>query len=279
MKSTVNESQWAFSHTCTHVHTLCTRMIKCDNFFLGQTSLSKWNRSVDRRAKLQKSNCQLQSRNLSFSPSLSLFLSLQSTPLSLEITSLSLAFQSTPSLCNLPFANANLWLCTSMVMQMAACLPMSDDNGCSSMAGLLQSCLHQWLTLAVQCRSGLVQKKDLWLSEKSTGNGHPLLLPTTELSPSLPNEGVIAVGKSLDEIMNIGVLCRCFNLLHGGVFSTKANVFHHCGIKENWLLADNTNDASKISQVQVFHCILAYQNLWRKVFCFNWQWLISQSYM
>ena len=70
---------------------------------------------------------------------------------------------------------------------------VSDDNAGPPLSGFVESLLYNPLTLRVQGRRGLVQEKDFGISEESSGNGHALLLPPTELSAFTPHISVVAL--------------------------------------------------------------------------------------
>ena len=77
----------------------------------------------------------------------------------------------------------------------------------------------------------------------------------------VPDEGVVPIRKARDEVVHVGVLGRGFDLLHGGVLTTEADVLDDGGVKKDRLLADNPDDTPKVLQVQLLHRILAYQDL------------------
>lgn len=53
-----------------------------------------------------------------------------------------------------------------------------DGDSGASLSSSVQSFLHHLLRLGVESGSGFVEKQDPGIAEKSTGNGHTLLLPT-----------------------------------------------------------------------------------------------------
>ena len=53
-----------------------------------------------------------------------------------------------------------------------------NHNTSSSLRGLVKCFLDDLLALGVQSRRGLVQKKNLWISNKSSGDGDSLFLTT-----------------------------------------------------------------------------------------------------
>ena len=53
---------------------------------------------------------------------------------------------------------------------------------------LVESGLHSGLTLRVQGGRGLIQQKDLGVTDQGPGDGNTLLLPSTQLGATLSNE-------------------------------------------------------------------------------------------
>ena len=60
---------------------------------------------------------------------------------------------------------------------------------------LTQCFLHHGFALIVQCRGGHVQKQDLWVSNKGSGNGYSLFLAATHLASSFPDKSVKLLGR------------------------------------------------------------------------------------
>lgn len=58
--------------------------------------------------------------------------------------------------------------------------------GCDS-SYLVESGLHNFLTLSIQSGCGFIQQKDFRVADQSSSDGDPLLLPPAYLSPSVPN--------------------------------------------------------------------------------------------
>ena len=68
--------------------------------------------------------------------------------------------------------------------QQGGVLPVSNDDGCPPLPGLIQSLLYHLLTLSVQGRGGLIQEEDFRFPHQSSGYGNALLLPSRQLAAS-----------------------------------------------------------------------------------------------
>ena len=130
---------------------------------------------------------------------------------------------------------------------------VSDHDGCPALPGLVQSILHNLLTLCVQGRGGLIQEEDFGVPYQSTGNGNALLLTSRQLTTSLPNMCVITIRKLYDEIVSIGILSSCNDFFQGGSFSAQADILSNGGVEQNWLLTHNANVGTQPLQIQGFY--------------------------
>lgn len=55
---------------------------------------------------------------------------------------------------------------------------------------LIESSLNDGLTLGIQRRCSFIQKKDLGVADQSSSDCNPLLLSSTQLSPSVPDQSL-----------------------------------------------------------------------------------------
>ncbi len=79
-----------------------------------------------------------------------------------------------------------------------------------------QGRLDQAFALAVEVAGRLVEDEDRRVGQDGPGDRQPLPLAAAEPDPSLADEGVVAVGQVLDELVGVGDL--------GGPCSTSAKV-------------------------------------------------------
>lgn len=89
---------------------------------------------------------------------------------------------------------------------------MSDHDGRPPHGRSIQSLLHQTLTLVVKRRRRLVQKQDLGLPKKSTGNAESLTLAAGEVEALETELGVDAVVERLNEIPDTSLTAGVLDL-------------------------------------------------------------------
>ena len=53
---------------------------------------------------------------------------------------------------------------------------------------LVKCSLNNGLTLSIEGRRGFIQQKDFGVTDESSSNRNPLLLSSTQLSPSVPDQ-------------------------------------------------------------------------------------------
>ena len=85
---------------------------------------------------------------------------------------------------------------------------------------LAQSChgfLNAPLRQAVKGGGGLIQQQYEGVAQQGTGEGHPLLLPTTQAQPAFPDHGLVVLRKAL-----------CDGLVYGGSFGGLVDVVIVC---------------------------------------------------
>ena len=82
--------------------------------------------------------------------------------------------------------------------------------------------------LGVQCRSGFVEEHDLGLHGQRPGDGHPLLLPTRELSRELA--GLLRDAHALQKLIR-NLLSPCLRPL-ADLLGCKRDVLHDRQVRE-----------------------------------------------
>mmetsp|Transcript_11910 Transcript_11910/g.32911 ORF Transcript_11910/g.32911 Transcript_11910/m.32911 type:complete len:241 (-) Transcript_11910:1854-2576(-) len=80
---------------------------------------------------------------------------------------------------------------------------------------LIDGLLHEGLALRVEGARCLVQQKELGLAKHHPGDGNPLLLATAQPDAPLPNSRLVSAREARDEIVGIGSLARCDEVLLG----------------------------------------------------------------
>eukprot|EP00095_Tigriopus_kingsejongensis_P004295 maker-scaffold722_size106786-snap-gene-0.30 protein:Tk04295 transcript:maker-scaffold722_size106786-snap-gene-0.30-mRNA-1 annotation:"receptor-mediated endocytosis protein 6 homolog" len=105
----------------------------------------------------------------------------------------------------------------------------------------IETYLNHLLRFGIQGTGGLVEDEDGWILEESTSNGDPLLLPPAHRHPALPQDCVVLLRESPDEVVSVGGLGGLDDLVVLGRGTTIADVLHDRGGEENWLLIDVPN--------------------------------------
>ena len=118
---------------------------------------------------------------------------------------------------------------------------MGDDQGRPAGRQLVEGVLDFRLRHGVQRGGRLVQNQDGRVFQEDTGNGDPLLLPAGKKRTPLAHVGVKAVGHGLNVIVDLRLLGRVDDLLHGGVRLAVADVFQNGVGKQEHVLLDNAD--------------------------------------
>ena len=113
---------------------------------------------------------------------------------------------------------------------------MRHNHGGSALADLQEAALDVPLCLCVQSRRGLVQQDDGWGLQDGAGDGHPLLLPPTQLEPPLPHHGPVLLGEAEDTAVDVCVLCRLLRFLIRRLCVAIANIVADAVVEEHRVL-------------------------------------------
>jgi len=104
----------------------------------------------------------------------------------------------------------------------------NDDNvELATLDEQVQSLLHLVLRLSVERRSGLVQKKQLWLADQGTSDSDPLLLTARKLETTLSYHCLVAEWEKaliVDEVVSTGLLASLIKHLFQLVLSVRSRV-------------------------------------------------------
>ena len=90
---------------------------------------------------------------------------------------------------------------------------MRDRDGRSALGGLVECLLHDLLRVGVERGRRLVQQENAGVPQQRTGDGDTLLLATRQLRALAADLDVEAVREGLDELEDVGVPTRFFDLL------------------------------------------------------------------
>ena len=118
---------------------------------------------------------------------------------------------------------------------------MGNDDNRSATGKLLEGGLNLHLGGVVEGAGGLVKNKELWVLKEHTCDGNSLTLTARELHTTLTNLCIIAVVESCNIVVDIGLLCRCYNLFIGGILAAVGNILAHSAVKEEDGLGDDAD--------------------------------------
>ena len=85
----------------------------------------------------------------------------------------------------------------------------NNDAGAALHEGL-KGGLDEGLALAVEVGGGFVEDEDARIFEDYAGDGEALLFATAEAVAAFTDDGVVALGKASNEVVDVGRLGRGF---------------------------------------------------------------------
>ncbi len=119
--------------------------------------------------------------------------------------------------------------------------PMGDHKDRSALHQTFQGLLNLCLRIGIKGGGGFIQYQDGCILQKGPGDGEALAFPTGKLDTLFSNDGLVPLGKPLDEIMGIGCL-GCFDDLLIRAFQTSiGNIISNGIVEEDRLLSDQTD--------------------------------------
>ena len=124
---------------------------------------------------------------------------------------------------------------------------MGDDDSRTSLHKVIQGTLHKALALGIQCRSGFVEDENRGILVDGTGDREALALTPGELTPAVPDIGVIACRHLIDELIGVRDLGGLTHLLEGSTLDTEGDILKDRSIEEDGLLIDVPHEAAQIS--------------------------------
>ena len=118
---------------------------------------------------------------------------------------------------------------------------MGDDQGGSAPGQGVEGLLDLRLGDGVQGGGGLVQDQDGGIFQENSCDGNSLLLAAGEERAPLADVGVEAVGHGQDVLVDLRLLCRLDDLLHGGIGLAVADVLEDGVREEEHILLDDAD--------------------------------------
>src|SRR5690606_23966727 len=105
--------------------------------------------------------------------------------------------------------------------------------------------------LAVEGAGGFVEDEDGRVLEKGAGDGDALALSAGKAGSAFADEGLVAVGKVSDELVDVGLLRGGAHLGVGGVGTAEADVFGEGGVEERGGLGNERDAVAQFGLVRV----------------------------
>ena len=120
---------------------------------------------------------------------------------------------------------------------------VGDYKRCGAARNLDEIGQYLSLSSAVQGRSRLIEDIDARALERRTRDRDPLLLATRQFQASLADDGLVAVGQTDDEVVDVGQPGRPFDLVFMAAMSTEGDVVSD-GVVEQHGVLGNYSDSS-----------------------------------
>ena len=116
---------------------------------------------------------------------------------------------------------------------------MGDDEGGAALHEVAEAVLDHRFGLGVERAGGLVEDEDARVGEDGAGDGEALALAAGELDAALADDGVVAFGEALGELVDAGDAAGLQELLLGGVGAREEDVLADGAVEEEGLLQDD----------------------------------------
>ena len=116
---------------------------------------------------------------------------------------------------------------------------VGDDEGGAALHEEVEAVLDHGFGLGVEGAGGFVEDEDARVGENGAGDGDALALAAGELDAALADDGVVAFGEALGELVDAGDAAGFHELLLGGVGAGEADVFADGAVEEEGLLEDD----------------------------------------
>jgi hypothetical protein len=123
--------------------------------------------------------------------------------------------------------------------------PVRDEDGGPPLHDLAQMVQDAIFGLGVHTGERVVEHQDAGAADQRARNGRALFLPAGKREAALPDQSVVAIGKTLDLIGDIGGLGGPANFCIGGVLGPESDVLPNGVAEQERLLRDKSDMASQ----------------------------------
>src|SRR5262249_54282457 len=118
---------------------------------------------------------------------------------------------------------------------------MRDRDDRVSCHETVERFVDQLLGTCVEIRSRFVQHKDWHVANHSARDGYSLPLSSRERHAALANDGVVALGHSVDEFRGVSEFCSANDFIASRLWFSIGDVLPQRTVKENCLLQHETD--------------------------------------
>ncbi len=112
----------------------------------------------------------------------------------------------------------------------------------------VQCFLYCGFVLGVDCRQRLIKNKDRRVAKQRTRNGHPLALTTRELDALLANDGVVALRKRHNKVVDVGGPGGFLNVIWVSIRPPNADIFINSAVKQERVLINDRDHAADLCE-------------------------------
>ena len=116
---------------------------------------------------------------------------------------------------------------------------MGDDEGGAALHEEVEAVLDEGFGFGVEGAGGFVENEDAGVGEYGAGDGEALALAAGELDAALADDGVVALGETLGELVDAGDGAGFHELFFGGGGAGELYVFADGSVEEEGLLEDD----------------------------------------
>jgi hypothetical protein len=125
---------------------------------------------------------------------------------------------------------------------------VGDDQRRAALHQVAERLLDELFALGVEAAGRLVQDQDAGRLEHDPGDRQPLPLPARQPHPPLADQGLVAVGQALDELVGVRPPSRLLDLLGAGVRPAVGDVLEDGAGEERGLLRHEADCSPQVGQ-------------------------------
>lgn len=128
---------------------------------------------------------------------------------------------------------------------------MGDRDRRAVLGDVLQRSLDGGFGFVIDGGSGFIQNQDRGIFEQGAGDRQSLALTAGKLLTAFSDDGFVAVGQAENKVVGFGEFGGMDDFVAGDIKAAVGNVFGNGAVKQEHILADPTDAAPQIAQVQL----------------------------